>query len=109
MGFQSEFSHEDSSCNALCNWGQRKVLCDKDFAELSGELSGAIGLETLVLMVMTGTFSNCSENYLVLFVRFFGFGVLFWLLTNGIFELFRKLFGAVRAIFWLWGSFLAPD
>ena len=24
-------------------------------------------------------------------------------------ELFRKFFGAVRAIFWLWGSFLAPD
>ena len=24
-------------------------------------------------------------------------------------ELFRKLFGAVRAIFWLCGSFLAPD
>ena len=24
-------------------------------------------------------------------------------------ELFRKFFGAVRAIFWLWGSFLDPD
>ena len=24
--------------------------------------------------------SNCSENYMVPFVRFFGFGVLFWLL-----------------------------
>ena len=24
-------------------------------------------------------------------------------------ELFRKFFGAVRAIFGLWGSFLAPD
>ena len=26
--------------------------------------------------------SNCSENSLVLFVRFFGFGVLFWLLRD---------------------------
>ena len=24
-------------------------------------------------------------------------------------ELFRKFFGAVLVIFWLWGSFLAPD
>ena len=24
-------------------------------------------------------------------------------------DLFRKFFGAVRASFWLWGSFLAPD
>ena len=45
---------------------------DKDFAELSGELSGAIGLKALSLVVP----SNCSENCLVLFVRFFGFG--FW-------------------------------
>ena len=27
-----------------------KSLCDKDFAELSGELPGAIGLKTLVLL-----------------------------------------------------------
>ena len=24
-------------------------------------------------------------------------------------ELFRKFFGVVRAIFWLWGSFWAPE
>ena len=47
-----------------------KKLRDKDFAELSGELSGAICLEALVIQKMP---SNCSENYLVLFARFFGF------------------------------------
>ena len=57
--------------------GAPKNLCDKNFAELSGELSGAICLKTLILLV---TPSNCSANSLVLFVRFFGFGVLFWLL-----------------------------
>ena len=61
--------------------GTPKNFCDKDFAELSGELSGAICLKTLVLMEVTG-------NPL---------------------KLFRKIFGAVRPIFWLWGSFLAPD
>ena len=30
--------------------GTPKNLCDKDFAELSGELSGAICLKTLVLL-----------------------------------------------------------
>ena len=30
-------------------------------------------------------------------------------MTGNPLELFRKFFGAVRAIFWLWGSFLAPD
>ena len=35
------------------NWGQKsttKKLCDKDFTERSGELSGAICLKTLVLL-----------------------------------------------------------
>ena len=57
--------------------GTPKNLCDKDVAELSGELSGAIYLKALVLFGST-------------------------------LALFRKLFGAVRAIFWLWGSFFGP-
>ena len=57
--------------------GTPKNLCDKHFAKLSGELSGAICLKTLVLL-------------------------------GSILELFRKFFGAVRAIFWLWGSFFGP-
>ena len=56
--------------------GTPKNLCDKDFAELSGELSDAICLKTLV---------------------FLGSAI----------DLFRKFFGAVRAILWLCGSFLA--
>ena len=35
------------------DWGQKryqKKLCDKDFAERSGELSGAICLKTLILL-----------------------------------------------------------
>ena len=58
--------------------GTPKNLCDKDFAKLSGELSGAICLTTLVLL-------------------------------RSALELFRKLFGAIRAIFGLWGSFLVLD
>ena len=30
-------------------------------------------------------------------------------MTGNPLELFRKFFGAVRAIFWLWGPFWAPD
>ena len=57
--------------------GTPKNFCDKDFAELSGELSGAICLKTFVLMG--------SDQYPL--------------------ELFRKFFGTVRAILWLWGFF----
>ena len=58
--------------------GNPKNFCDKDVAELSGELSGANCLKALVLL-------------------------------GSALELFGSFFGAVRAIFWLWGSFLAPD
>ena len=50
--------------------GTKKKLCDKDSAERSGELSGAICLKTLVLLGNDPvTLSNCSENSLVLCVR----------------------------------------
>ena len=62
--------------------GTTKKLCDKDFAERSGELSGAIHLKTLVLLG--------NERYPPP-------------------ELFTKFFGAVRPIFWLCESFLAPE
>ena len=45
--------------------GTTKKLCDKDFAERSGELSGAICLKALVLLGND---------------RFFGFVSPFWLL-----------------------------
>ena len=73
----------------ICIWlllvadrkGTTKKLCDKDFAERSGEFSGAICLKTLVLLGNDlVTPSNCSENSLALFVRFFGFVSPFWLL-----------------------------
>ena len=54
--------------------GTPKNFCDKDFAELSGELSGAICLKTLVLLVVP---SNCSENSLALFVLFLALGFFF--------------------------------
>ena len=60
--------------------GTPKKSCNKDFAELSGEFSAAICLKTLVLL---DSASNCSENYLVLFVRCFGIGVLSWPLELG--------------------------
>ena len=54
--------------------GITKKLCDKDFAERSGELSGAICLKTLALVGNDLVApSNSSESSLVLFVRFFGF------------------------------------
>ena len=55
--------------------GAPKNFCDKDFAELPGELSGAICLETLALL---GSALELFRNSLVLFAQFFGFGVLFW-------------------------------
>ena len=56
----------------------QRTFATKIFAELSGELSGAIGLKTLVSL-------------------------------GSALELFRKFFGTVRAIFGVWGSFLAPE
>ena len=44
--------------------------------------------------------SNCSENSLVLFVRFFGFGVLFWPLIKGMSA--RKMSAANVSIMFLW-------
>ena len=49
--------------------GTTKKLCDKDVAERSGELSGAICLKTLVLLGNDLVAPlNCSEHSLVLFV-----------------------------------------
>ena len=63
--------------------GTTKKQCDKDFAERSGELSGAICLKHLLYWVMTSVPPpNCSENDLVLFVRFLGFVGPFRFLTQ---------------------------
>ena len=63
--------------------GTKSKLCDKDFAERSGELSGAIRLNTLVLLGSNPvTPPNCSEHSLVLLVRFSGFVSPFWFLTE---------------------------
>ena len=63
--------------------GTTKKLCDKNFAERSGELSAAICLKTLVLQGNDPVVpSNCSENSLVLFMRFFGFVSPFFLPEN---------------------------
>ena len=44
-----------------------KTLCDKDFAELSGDFLARFASKPLFNWVVP---SNCLENYLVLFVRF---------------------------------------
>ena len=54
--------------------GTPKNLCDKVFAELSGELSRVICLKTLVLL---GRASNCSENSLVLLCDVLALGFFF--------------------------------
>ena len=59
--------------------GTTKKLCDKDFAERSGEFSGVICLKTLVLLdndrlpprIVQKIFWCCSREFLVLWV-FFG-------------------------------------
>ena len=56
-------------CNDLNMFGDRKgttkELCDKDFAERSGKLSGAVCLKTLVLLGNDPMdLSNCSEQHL---------------------------------------------
>ena len=60
--------------------GATKKLCDKDFAERSGELSGAIRLKTLVLLGNDPVTppSNCSE---ILWYRSFDFLALWVLLA----------------------------
>ena len=55
--------------------GTPKNLCDKTFAELPGELSGAICLTTLVLLGSTLEFFR--QSFGALRATFFGFGVLF--------------------------------
>ena len=55
--------------------GTAKKLCDKDLAERSGELSG-----------------------------FASKPLFYWVMTNNPLEVFRKFFGAVRAIF----GFVSP-
>ena len=87
--------------------GTPKNLCNKEFlAELSGELSGAICLKTLVLLASA---SNRSDNSLVLFVRFFGFGVLFWSLrVSKREEVFPALSNTHRHEMFLFFSGLLP-
>ena len=54
--------------------------------------------------------TKISPNFRVNFlVRFASKPLFYWVMTINPLELFRKFFGAVRAIFWLWGSFWAPD
>ena len=49
-------------------------------------------------------------NVRVIFLARFGSKPLFcWVMTGKPLGLFRKFFGAVRAIFWHCGSFLSPD
>ena len=60
--------------------GTPKNLCDKDFVELSGELSGAICLKTFCYWVVP---SNCSEKSLVLFARVFWLWGSFLALNRG--------------------------
>ena len=60
--------------------GTPEIFCDKDFAELSGELSGAIDLKSLVFL---GRALELFRKFFRPFVRFFGFGFLFWPSSSG--------------------------
>ena len=54
---------------------------------------------------VTKMLPNGRVNFLV---RFASKPLFYWIMSNNPLELFRKFFGAVRANFWLCGSFLAP-
>ena len=55
---------------------------------------------------VTKTLPNVRVNFLV---RFASKPLFYWVITGNPLELFRKFFGAVRAIFWLWGSLGGPE
>ena len=55
---------------------------------------------------MTKILQNVRMNFLV---RFASKPLFYWVMTGKPLELFRKFFGAVRAIFWRCGSFLGPE
>ena len=55
---------------------------------------------------VTKILPNVRVNFLV---QFASKPLFYWVMTGNPLKLFRKFFGAVRAIFWLCGSFLAPD
>ena len=55
---------------------------------------------------VTKILPNVQVNFLV---RFASKPLFCWVMTGNPLELFRKFFGAVRAIFWLCGSVLAPE
>ena len=54
---------------------------------------------------VTKILPNIGVNFLV---RSASKPLFYWIMTSNPLEMFRKHFGAVRAIFWLYGSFLAP-
>ena len=55
---------------------------------------------------VTKILPNVRVNFLV---RFASKPLFYWILIGTPLGLFRKFFGAVRANFWLCGSFLAPE
>ena len=55
---------------------------------------------------VTKILPNVRVNFLA---RFASKPLCYWEMTGNPLEMFRKFFGAVRAIFWLCGSFLAPE
>ena len=77
--------------------GTPKNLCDKDFAKLSGvNFLVRFASQPLLYWVVP---SNCSEHSVVLFVRFFCSGVLFWHLNaNGIYTM--RFFNSIKSIVW---------
>ena len=78
--------------------GTPKNFCDKDFAEPSGELSGAIDLKTLLSL---GSALEFFRKFLGPFVSFLGFGVLFWRSI-----LVGPWYGGVQNV---WGEENAPE
>ena len=88
--------------------GTPKNLCAKEFAELSGELSVRFASKPLFYWAVPRI---VQKTLLVLFVRYFGFGVLFWALDfldlcdllqfAHFFGRFASLSGHCFVAFWL--------
>ena len=75
------------------------VATESPYGLLFGDRKGTTKNVTKIL-------PNVRMNFLV---QFASKPLCYWVMTGNSLELFRKFFGAVRAIFWLCESFLAPD
>ena len=87
------------------------ILCSYEYTNFTKQhpvcRHGILGTEKVPQEnCVTKILPNVRVNFLV---QFASKPVFYWVMTGNPLELFRNFFGAVRAIFWLCGSFLSPE